>query len=101
MDQQDRVAAFLDEHDLDAPLAYRLLDLQSEVGELAKEATGSTDYGAEPAAIDLANDEVGDALFALLSVAEAADVDADAALEESLEKYERRIAETGDAGSGA
>ncbi|GAB3415229.1 hypothetical protein GCM10027435_11110 [Haloparvum alkalitolerans] len=101
MDQQDRVAAFLDEHDLDAPLAYRLLDLQSEVGELAKEATVSTDYGAAPDGVDLASDEVGDALFALLSVAAAADVDADAALAESMEKYERRIAETGDAGSGA
>ncbi|MGZ0748455.1 MazG-like family protein [Haloparvum sp. AD34] len=101
MDQQDQVAAFLADHEMEAPLPYRLLDLASEVGELAKEATTSTDYGTDPGAIEIADDEIGDALFALLSVAEAADVDADDALQQSLAKYERRIEETGEAGSGA
>lgn len=100
MDQQDQVAAFLAAHEMEAGLPFRLLDLASEVGELAKEATTSTDYGTDPEAIEIADDELGDALFALLSVAEAADIDADAALQQSLAKYERRIEETGDAGSG-
>lgn len=100
MDHQDQVAAFLADHEMAADLPYRLLDLASEVGELAKEATTSTDYGADPEAIAVADDEIGDALFALLSVAEAADVDADDALRQSLAKYEQRIEETGDAGSG-
>ncbi|ELZ05859.1 MazG nucleotide pyrophosphohydrolase [Natrialba aegyptia DSM 13077] len=35
--QQDRVAAFIDRHDLETPPAFRLLDLTSEVGELGRE----------------------------------------------------------------
>jgi len=98
--EQDRVAAFAAAHDLEAEPAYRLLDLAAEVGELAADATASTAYGTDPAAIDVSSDEVGDALFSLLLVAEAFDVDAAAALDESLAKYERRLDETGSAGSG-
>ncbi len=100
MDEQDRVAAFLAEHDMESPLAYRVLDLESEVGEIAKELTTSTGYGARPDAAAVATDEIGDALFALLAVADAADVDAGEALDVALAKYERRIDESGDAGSG-
>jgi NTP pyrophosphatase (non-canonical NTP hydrolase) len=100
MDAQDRVAEFLDAHDMDAEPAYRILDLASEVGELAKDANESTDYGASPDEVDVSADELGDALFALLSVAESLDVDAEAALDEALAKYEARIEATGDPGSG-
>ena len=99
MDRQDRVAAFVDEQGWETDLAYRVLDLQSEVGEIADEMTRTTDYGANPEVARIAVDEVGDALFALLAVAESADIDADEALDAALAKYERRIAETGDAGS--
>jgi len=99
MDAQDRVAPFAAEHDLEAVPAYRVLDLVAEVGEIAADAAKSTEYGARPAALDIAEDELGDALFALLLVAESVDVDAEAALETALAKYERRLAETGDAGS--
>ncbi|WP_458206727.1 MazG nucleotide pyrophosphohydrolase domain-containing protein [Haladaptatus sp. NG-SE-30] len=85
---------------MDAPPAYRLLDLASEVGELAKDANESTDYGADPDAIAVNADEVGDALFALLSLAESLDIDAGAALTEAMAKYESRIEATGEAGSG-
>ena len=100
MDEQDRVAAFVAEHGVETDLAYRVLDLESEVGEVAKEVATSTDYGRNPEAAAVATDEIGDALFALLALAEAADVDADEALDESLAKYESRIESTGDAGSG-
>jgi NTP pyrophosphatase (non-canonical NTP hydrolase) len=100
MDDQQRVAAFVTEHGLETPPAYRLLDLVSEVGELGKEVTESTGYGESPGAVDVDPDELGDALFALLALAEALEVDASAALEESLEKYERRLDERGTAGSG-
>ena len=100
MDEQDRVAAFVAENGLKTDLAYRVLDLESEVGEVAKEVATSTDYGRNPEAAAVATDEIGDALFALLALAEAADVDADAALAESLAKYESRIESTGEAGSG-
>ena len=100
MDEQDRVAAFVAEHGLETDLAYRVLDLESEVGEVAKEVTTSTDYGSDPDAAAIASDELGDALFALLALAETADVDAGDALAESLAKYERRLDASGDAGSG-
>ncbi|ELZ36779.1 MazG nucleotide pyrophosphohydrolase domain-containing protein [Halorubrum tebenquichense] len=100
MDEQDRVAAFVDEYGLETDLAYHVLDLESEVGEIAKEVTTSTDYGRDPAAAAVATDEVGDALFALLALAEAADIDASAALDEALAKYEARIESSGDPGSG-
>ncbi|MFC5133231.1 MULTISPECIES: MazG-like family protein [Haloferacaceae] len=100
MDEQDRVSAFVDEHGLEADLAYRVLDLESEVGEVAKEVTTSTGYGSNPEDAAIAADEIGDCLFALLAVAEAADVDAGDALDVALEKYEARIDETGGAGSG-
>lgn len=99
MDAQREVAAFLATHDLETDPAYRLLDLAAEVGEMAAAATASTDYGGDPGAIDVPRDELGDALFALLALAEELDVDARAALDESLAKYEDRLDETGDPGS--
>lgn len=100
MDEQERVASFVATHDLDCPPAYRLLDLAAEVGELAADANAATGYGATPESFAVELDELGDALFALLALADAVGVDAGEALEESLEKYERRLEESGRAGSG-
>lgn len=100
MDEQERVAAFIAEHELETPPEYRLLDLVSEIGEVAKDAAESTDYGETPADLDINADEIGDVLFALLAVAESADIDASAALDEALAKYEERLDTRGSAGSG-
>ena len=100
MDAQSRVATFVETNDLGAPAAYRLLDAVSELGELAKAVCTSTGYGADPDGVAVPDDELGDALFALLALCEGLDVDAEAALETSLAKYEDRLAETGEAGSG-
>ncbi|WP_135365761.1 MazG nucleotide pyrophosphohydrolase domain-containing protein [Halosimplex halophilum] len=100
MDAQDRVAAFVDEHDMDADPAYRVLDLAAEVGEIAADAAKSGEYGAAPEELTVSEDELGDAVFALLATADALDIDAEAALETSLAKYERRLEESGSAGSG-
>lgn len=99
MDEQRRVAAFVERHGLEAPPAYRALDLVSEVGEVAKEVNRSTAYGSHDE-VDIADDELGDALFALLALAEAVGVDAGNALEVAIDKYDARIDSTGDAGSG-
>lgn len=100
MDEQQRVAAFVDQHGLEAPPAFRLLDLLSELGEVAKDVNESTGYGARPEDAAVNADELGDTLFALLALAEALDVDAGEALDVALEKYERRL-ETGETpGSG-
>ncbi|MXV62569.1 nucleotide pyrophosphohydrolase [Natronorubrum sp. JWXQ-INN-674] len=99
-DSQEAVAEFVDDYDLETPPEFRLLDLVSEVGELAKDANASTDYGESPADIDLESDELGDVLFAALALADSLEVDADAALEEALEKYERRMDDAETPGSG-
>ncbi|MXR20588.1 MazG nucleotide pyrophosphohydrolase domain-containing protein [Halobacterium bonnevillei] len=100
MDEQTRVASFLAENELHAPPTYRVLDLASEVGELAKNVNETTGYGATPDAASVDRDELGDALFCLLALAEELDYDAGAALDESLEKYEQRLEQSGTAGSG-
>lgn len=100
MDAQDTVASFVERHDLRAPAAYRTLDLAAEVGEIASAVAGSTDYGAEPPAVAVPEDELGDALFALLALADSLEIDAEDALETSLAKYESRIETDGDPGSG-
>ncbi len=95
MHEQARVAAFVDEHDLAAPPAYRLLDLTAEVGELASAATESTSYGRRPEEMTVDADEVGDVLFALLALAEGLEIDAGEALTTAIEKYDSRLAEHG------
>lgn len=100
MREQERVAEFVEAHGLEAPPAYRLLDLVSEVGELGKAAAETTGYGQRPGSIDLPEDEVGDALFALLALADGLGVDAGEALETALSKYEWRLEERGDSASG-
>ncbi|MCO8253766.1 MazG-like family protein [Haladaptatus sp. AB618] len=99
MDEQQVVAAFVEEHELTCDPAYRILDLAAEVGEIAADATKSSKWGADPEALDVKSDEIGDALFSLLAVANALDVDADDALDEALEKYRARIHQSGSASS--
>lgn len=100
MDAQESVADFVDQHDLDAPAEFRLLDLTAELGELAKEVNESTAYGTEPGDVEVSPDELGDALFALLALCERADVDADDALATAIEKYESRLRDSGTPASG-
>lgn len=97
---QDRAVSFAETHELQAPPAYRVLDLAAEVGEIAGDATESSGYGTDPDELDVRADELGDALFSLLLVADAVDVDAADALDASLRKYERRLEEADRAGSG-
>ena len=99
-DEQRKVADFVDAQDLETPPEYRLLDLVSEVGELAKDANTSTGYGASPDDLEIAADEIGDALFALLALADSLEIDAGEALDEALEKYERRLDGAETPGSG-
>ncbi len=99
-DQQAAVADFVETYGLETPPEFRLLDLVSEVGELAKDANTSTEYGDVPRELELATDEIGDVLFATLALADSLEVDAGDALEEALEKYERRLSDEGTPGSG-
>ena len=99
-DWQQRVAAFVRRHHLLHAPATHVLDLVSEVGEVAKEILLATDYGRQaPQFRSGLAGELGDALYSLLALAESCGVDADSALNATLKKYERRLIEHGEAGS--
>ncbi len=99
---QDTVLRFVETHHLEVAVPFRLLDLASEVGELAKEALEATSYGRTPfEPTEGWPSELADALFSLICLANSTGVDLQAALGSTLEKYERRLGTTGDAGSGS
>jgi NTP pyrophosphatase (non-canonical NTP hydrolase) len=98
---QAKVKAFCEENNLDAPAEARLLDLASEMGEVAKEILKSSDYGKKKAERTAAlEEEMGDLLFSAMTIANKFDIDLDKALEKALEKYEARLASKGSADSG-
>lgn len=103
MSDQERVAAFVAQHNLEADPQTRLLDLTSELGEVAKELLKATQYGTQSfnlAALPAAwAEEMGDLYFALLCLANTTQVDLSAALEGVLAKYAARMAAKGGAGS--
>ena len=79
----------------------RLLDMESEMGELAKEYLKATDYGTKEFEI---NDdfklEYGDLLYCLLSLANEADINAEDCLDMVIAKYQKRLDDKNDIGSG-
>lgn len=100
-DFQQKVVAFVAEHQLEAPVETRLLDLVAEVGEAAKEVLKGSDYGRHPfEASDEWAAELADAFFSLICVANSTDVNLETALEQVLDKYQQRLSRAGDAGSG-
>ena len=79
----------------------RLLDMESEMGELAKEYLKATDYGAKEFKVD--NDfklEFGDLLYCLLSLANEVGIDANECLDQVIAKYQKRLDQKNDMGSG-
>jgi len=99
-DLQQQVLEFVKDNELEAEVETRLLDLTSEVGEVAKEALKGSNYGEEEfAATDNWADELGDVLFALICVANKTGVDLETALNKALTKYQNRFNETGEISS--
>jgi NTP pyrophosphatase (non-canonical NTP hydrolase) len=98
---QKSVADFVQKHKLEASVEARLIDLLSEIGELAKEALKGSDYGKAPFTQTQAwEEELADAFFSLVCLANSTGVNLEKALEGVLAKYEARLSEKGDAGSG-
>jgi len=99
-DLQNRVNKFIEENGLETSLETRLLDLLSEVGELAKATLKGTNYGKESFEVtDAWRDEFGDVLFAIFVLAKQTDVSVEDALLAALKKYEGRIKSSGEVGS--
>ncbi len=89
---QENVRSFVKLNKLEAPLAYRLADLISEIGELAKELLKQTDYGrVEFAVTSNWEEELGDILFSLACLANSTNINLEKALDQTLEKYNHRI----------
>jgi len=101
MNAQQDVARLMRGHGLEYDAGTHVLDLVSEVGELAKLILDASGYGQRPLDQDVDfSGEVGDTVYSLLALATALDVDAEEALADALRKYEKRIRERGGPGSG-
>ena len=99
-DLQGQAARFVQAHGLDASPEVRLLDLASEVGEVAKEVLRSTGCGRVPFRPARGwEGELGDALFGRVCLANTTSVDLEARFEDALKECESRLEARGDAGS--
>lgn len=96
---QEKVKKFCKENNLETSVEHRTLDLISEIGEIAKEILKMTDYGRKPLEFrEGIKNELGDALFSLIAIANKFDIDLEEALNTVLGKYEKRL-QKGSAGS--
>ena len=87
-------------HNVQMPISARLLDIQSELGELCKEYLKCTKYGTMP--FNKTEDfelEFGDTLYSVLSLADETGIDSEKALNLVIEKYKSRIEKNGTMGS--
>ena len=79
-------------HEKKMPVYARVLDLQSELGELGKEYLKSSKYGTENFALqEDFKMEFGDCLYSLLSLAVETEISAEECLDMAIEKYQKRI----------
>jgi len=100
-DLQKKVMDLVERYNLKHSSEVSALDLVSEIGEVAKEILKSGNYGKNPPQKTAAmKGELGDALYSLITLANAFDVDLDEALNFVLKKYEERIKKTDSSGSG-
>lgn len=99
MRNQEKVKEFVENHEMEATPAFRIIDLVAEVGEIASDAAKSSDYGLKEEELEVKKDELGDAFFSLISLANSLEIDLEDALDHSMEKYEERINQKGDSGS--
>ncbi|MBW2978329.1 MazG-like family protein [Candidatus Woesearchaeota archaeon] len=96
---QKRIKEFVEANNLKAKPEFRMLDIVSETGEVAKEILKMTDYGRkEEEYNDKIEGEVGDLLFSLMCLANNYGIDVEKATSSVLEKYEKRL-KKGSAGS--
>lgn len=89
---QDEVRRFVQAHGLEIGIADRLLDVVSELGEVAKEALRATRYGTRCFEKgENWEDELGDVLFSIICMANSSGVNLESALRHSLRKYSERV----------
>jgi len=97
---EQKVQEFVKKNGLEHKPEVIILDLVSEVGELAKEMLKASDYGkSKPECRESLKDELGDVLYVLIKFANYYKIDLSEALEDVLKKYDSRSVKTGQPGS--
>ena len=101
---QNKVKKFNSEmkcHRKTMPVYARILDISSEMGELAKEYLKASKYGTQDFVL---NDdfivEYGDIVYSILSLANEMGIDAENSLDLAIQKYKNRIEKKNNMGSG-
>lgn len=83
------------------PVHARLMDIESEIGELEKEYLKSSKYGTKDFEVtDDFKEEFGDVVYAILSLSNELDISAEECLKISLEKMKKRMEKNNSFGSG-
>ena len=83
------------------PVYARLMDIESEVGELEKEYLKSSNYGTKEFEVtDDFKEEFGDVVYAILSLSNELEISAEECLNISLEKMKKRMEKNNSFGSG-
>lgn len=101
---QNKVKNFNDNrtcHKTPMPIYARILDIESEVGELAKEYLKGSKYGTQEFELkDDFKEEYGDVLYALVSLAVEVGINAEECLDIAINKLKLRIEKNNSMGSG-
>ena len=96
---QQQVKDFCQTHQLDTPLEFRMLDLISELGEVAKEILKTSNYGNRKFHLQPEfSDELGDVFFTHNSSQPVRHRSREA-LQQAIKKYEYRLQTEGSLGS--
>jgi len=96
MKYTDKVAEFNKKNSITLDIQPRLLDILCELGEFSKEVLKSSEYGNKmPQKNDALIDELGDLLYATLSLCGELQVSPEEVLDQTLEKYQTRISQSG------
>ncbi|MFZ5391003.1 MAG: MazG nucleotide pyrophosphohydrolase domain-containing protein [Patescibacteria group bacterium] len=89
---QKEIKNFCQANGLIRPVEYQLLDMVSELGEVAKEILKSSDYGQKPVEYqEELKQELGDVLYSLITVANSLDIDLEQAVKAAMAKYQTRL----------
>jgi NTP pyrophosphatase (non-canonical NTP hydrolase) len=93
---QEKVGEFCQQRQLGSDINARLLDLLSELGELAKESLRQTSYGTKSFTSSTEwENEMGDIVFSLVCLANQSETDLASVLSSALDKYQSRLNRTG------
>lgn len=101
---QNKVKEFNDKrvcHQKPMSVYARILDIESEMGELSKEYLKNSKYGLEDFALtEEFKEEFGDVLYAVMSLANEVKIDAEECLDIALNKLKCRMDKSKTFGSG-